>query len=124
MLISADGETSTLDASEVQGAVANRLAAGTVGADGTVDLVITLPDDLESGTYVIEVRSTKADGSPFVSRVSFNAGGTLSGPNALAFTGAETTNFVQIAALMILLGLGLTFVASRKRRAASSVTTD
>ncbi len=115
LLISGDGAISVLDSTEVQGLSASRLSRTVADESGAVKIVVTLPENLGEGTYTLEVRSTKADGSEFVSRVSFTTGQAIAANDALARTGTSSTNYVQIAGMSMLLGLGLLLVAKRKK---------
>ena len=116
LLISGDGAISVLDSTEVQGMAASRLARSVVDESGSVNLNVTLPETLGEGTYTLEVRSTKADGSEFVSRVSFTAGQAIAANDVLARTGSSSTSFVQIAGMSLLLGFGLLLVAKRRKQ--------
>ena len=103
---------------EVQGVVVVRTdSAGNLNSD------VRLPD-VDGGTYTILVEGTKADLTPFVSQLSLQiadepassaAAGSDTAPASLALTGSETQSRLFGGVVLVALGMGLVFVASRRR---------
>lgn len=96
-----------------------------VQADANGDFTgeFAIPGDVADGLYTITATGTSADGSAFVSTVSFTTtsnGGVVQENNAsqagtLAFTGSSSRTAALNGVLIVAVGLALVFIAARMR---------
>jgi hypothetical protein len=91
-----------------------RLAVAKVKADGTIDLDVTLPDDLPAGDHLLQIDMVNADGE----QVSMATGFSMSA-NRMPVTGSEPSGGATPAVLMVLFGAGLLLGRRRIRTSPS-----
>lgn len=90
-----------------------RLAVANVKADGTIDVNVTLPDDLAEGDHLLQIDMVNADGE----QVSMATGFSMSA-NRMPVTGSNAAGG-RAAVLLLLLGVGLLLGRRRLRRSPS-----
>lgn len=90
-----------------------RLAVANVKADGTIDVNLTLPDDLAAGDHLLQIDMVNADGE----QVSMATGFSMSA-NRMPVTGSNAAGG-RAAVFLLLIGLGLLLGRRRLRRSPS-----
>lgn len=98
------------------------LSSGVITGD-SVNGTATVPQNLEAGWHTLTFVSTTSDGSAFSESMYFKVSSTgmlLSStnvlPSELAYTGLDMSSMLLMAAVMLMLGLALTRMATRKVR--------
>jgi len=98
-------------------AIVQGVVVAQANALGEVNVELRIPAGLDAGTFSIEVRGTRADGSPFLTSLPFQVAQSESGEvvTALALTGSSSSSRALGGFLLVALGAGLVGVAAMRR---------